>query len=327
MAAAFRDYRGANDGTFVRRRRVWRRIALPWRDGRRARRGRLAWARAGSRVRRVLSFARLLVVLVVVGSAGLARAADVRFVREGVEVKRLDVSDLMQACRVQAIAIDDPNYGAHERYRACRLADVIAIGFGERPDALGSADVFIRSWDGYDKPTDAARLAEDGGWVAFGDADITGDRPRFAPLGAKKIDPGPLYVVWEKPSQRGADHPWPWQVAEFEVVDFRKKYPHVVPTGVPHDAPAWQGFELFRGECIACHAINREGGTVGPDLNVPQSIVEYRPEAQIKAYIRDPATFRYGNMPAHTDLGDADLDALVAYFRAMKDRKYDPARR
>ena len=88
--------------------------------------------------------------------------------------------------------------------------------------------------------------------------------------------------------------------------------------------PAWHGFELFRGECIACHAINREGGTAAPDLNVPKSIVEYRPVAQIKAYIRDPRTFRYGNMPAHPDFADADLDALVAYFRAMKDRKHDP---
>jgi len=117
-----------------------------------------------------------------------------------------------------------------------------------------------------------------------------------------------------------------WQIAEFEVVEFQKKYPHVAPTGEPRDSPVWQGFEIFRGECIACHAINREGGTAAPDLNVPQSIVEYRPAEQIKAYIRDPKTFRYGNMPAHPDLSPTDLDALVAYFRAMARRKHDPGR-
>ena len=69
--------------------------------------------------------------------------------------------------------------------------------------------------------------------------------------------------------------------------------------------------------------MNREGGRVGPELNVPQSIVEYRPEAQIRAYIRDPKTFRYGNMPAHPSLTDADLDDLISYFKAMKAQKHD----
>jgi hypothetical protein len=31
-------------------------------------------------------------------------------------------------------------------------------------------------------------------------------------------------------------------------------------------------------------------------------------------------------MPSHPGLSDADLDALVAYFTAMKDRKHDPGR-
>jgi mono/diheme cytochrome c family protein len=84
------------------------------------------------------------------------------------------------------------------------------------------------------------------------------------------------------------------------------------------------GFSVFARECVRCHAVNREGGRVGPDLNVPQSVVEYRPEAQLRAYIRDPRSFRYGNMPAHPHLRDAELDGLLAYFRAMRARKHDP---
>ena len=271
----------------------------------------------------MLPRAVLLVVLLV----GAARDAEIRFVREGVEVKKVDVATLLGACTVTTVEVDDPNYGARKRYRACSLADVLAFGLDASPRALGSADVFIRAWDGYDRPTGAERLAEDGAWLAFGDADRSeGAELRWAPLGAKAIDPGPAYLVWSKPAQRDRAYPWVWQIAEFEVVEFQKKYPHVAPTGEPRDSPVWQGFEIFRGECIACHAINREGGTTAPDLNVPQSIVEYRPVEQIKAYIHDPKTFRYGNMPAHPDLSPTDLDALIAYFRAMARRKHDPGR-
>ena len=59
---------------------------------------------------------------------------------------------------------------------------------------------------------------------------------------------------------------------------------------------------------------------------MPRSIVEYRPADQIKAYIRDPGSFRYTSMPPHPALSDAELDALIAYFTAMKDRKNDPGR-
>ena len=86
---------------------------------------------------------------------------------------------------------------------------------------------------------------------------------------------------------------------------------------MPADAAAWRGFALFRAACITCHAINREGGRVGPDLNVPQSIVEYRPAAQIRAFIKDPHTFRYSTMPAHPRLTDADLERM--YNNLMRD--------
>ena len=40
--------------------------------------------------------------------------------------------------------------------------------------------------------------------------------------------------------------------------------------------------------------------------------------------VRDPQSFRYTSMPANPHLTDADLEALVAYFRAMSERKRDP---
>jgi mono/diheme cytochrome c family protein len=208
------------------------------------------------------------------------------------------------------------------RYLACPLRAVIRLGFGDAAAVLEGRDIVFRALDGYAKPASAARVREDGAYVAFADADRAAG---FAPLGRKGVDPGPFYLVWTKPEQRDTHaYPWPYQLDAIEVTNLMRRYPHTVPRNVEHDAPAWAGFDVFRGECIACHAINGEGGTIGPDLNVPQSIVEYRPVEQVKQYIRNPATFRYGNMPSHEYLSDRDLDALIAYFQVMKTQKHDP---
>jgi len=84
------------------------------------------------------------------------------------------------------------------------------------------------------------------------------------------------------------------------------------------------GYRLFQQSCASCHSINGQGGKIGPDLNVPRSIVEYRPVDQVRAYIRNPEAFRYTSMPAHPGLSESDLDALIAYFEAMRARKQDP---
>ncbi len=275
-----------------------------------------------------------LLVATALAAAGAPAAAaaattdtTLTFLREGAVVKSLDRPTLERACKAVTVTIDDAYYGRPKRYRACPLADVVALGFGALDAAAHAGeDVFFRARDGYVKPSSLARVREAGGYLAFADADrMRGDDPGWEPIDRRQVDPGPYYVVWQKAEQRDPNrYPWPYQLAAIELANYARRYPHTAPSGLPADAPAWTGFTIFRSECVACHAVNGEGGTIGPDLNVPQSIVEYRPVEQVKAYIRDPQRFRYTSMPAHEHLGPADLDALIAYFQAMRDRKHDP---
>lgn len=263
--------------------------------------------------------------------APAARAATdttLTFLRDGAVVRTIDLGTLTERCAVRPVEIDDPYYETKKTFRACPLRDVLALGFGPLDASFDAKDVFLRARDGFVKPATGARLREDGGYLAFADESrTTGATPGWEPIDRRQVDPGPYYLVWQKAEQRDIHrYPWPYQLVAIEIADFGAAYPHTLPRTAPRGSDAWGGFATFRSECISCHAINGEGGKVGPDLNVPRSIVEYRPAGQIKAFIRDPATFRYTTMPPHGHLSDDELDDLVAYFTTMKSLKHDPGR-
>lgn len=241
----------------------------------------------------------------------------------------LALASLKQACAEQAIAVDDPYHGRRMRYRALPLRCVLDRGFAARGGAasLAGESVLLRARDGYTRSAAGADLADAHAFLAFGEVGLDEEdgAGRFSPIDRRQVDPAPFYLVWTDVARGDPhEHPWPYQLVTIEVARFEEAFPHTVPRDLPGSDPGWRGYALFQASCSACHAINGEGGKVGPDLNVPRSIVEYRPIPQIRAYVRDPQATRYTSMPAHPGLSDADLDALIAYFEAMSRRKHDP---
>jgi mono/diheme cytochrome c family protein len=246
-----------------------------------------------------------------------------RFTRAGAEPRSVGAAALRAACPVVTVEVDDPYYEKKKRFLAWPLACVLQQGSGALGPDFAQQEVLLRALDGYTRASEGAVLLEPGGHVAFADA----DRPDggFDPIDYRQADPAPFYVIWKGPGERDVvRYPWPYQLAEIEVVRVEDRFPHAVPPGAEAGSAAARGFALFRRSCLQCHAINGDGGRVGPELNVPRSIVEYRPEAQIRAFVRDPQSFRYTQMPANPHLSEADLDALLAYFRHMSAYKFDP---
>ena len=94
-------------------------------------------------------------------------------------------------------------------------------------------------------------------------------------------------------------------------------------------AYAYSGASLFSSEgCIACHTINGEGGSVGPDLS---HVGSKRSLSWIKTQITNPsAHFADGSsvtvngksymaiMPGHKHMEASDLNALAKYLESLK---------
>ncbi|MEZ4293491.1 MAG: cytochrome c [Polyangiaceae bacterium] len=248
--------------------------------------------------------------------------AELSFVKGGKTVRKVRLGELLGEVKEERLAVYDPYYNREKTFRGLPLAEVVRRGFQGSDGALPAQEYVLRARDGYTVPMRGSRVFEDGAYVAFADVDV----PGWEPIGQQRANPGPFYLVWRKKEQQSLEtHPRPWQLASIEIARFEDLFPHTVPS--EGKAAAARGFGIFKEQCVHCHAINREGGRVGPELNVPKSIVEYRPIDQIKAYVRDPMQFRYGNMPAHPFLSDTDLDDLVVYLQDMKERKHDPAQK
>lgn len=84
-----------------------------------------------------------------------------------------------------------------------------------------------------------------------------------------------------------------------------------------------RGFGVFMKSCIACHSINLEGGTQGPELNIPRNITEYREANYLVEFIKDPSSFRArSKMPTFKDsLSSEDIESVLGYLKWMREHK------
>lgn len=239
------------------------------------------------------------------------------FQRSGEAVRVLKTSEISAKVSPGNIKFFDPRHGKVKTYRAWPVKAVMELAYGKGWTEGEQSEAVLTAMDGYASVSVAAKLSETGGFIAFEDLDVSG----WEPIGRKRANPGPYYLVWSGEAQSTENaYPWPWQLMTINLVKFAERYPEVVPAGARPGSSAARGFTIFKNRCLRCHAINRQGGTIGPDLNAPQPVASYRSKSWIKSYVREPSKIRYTEMPDHKDLSDADLDDLYAYFR-LKSRQ------
>lgn len=222
----------------------------------------------------------------------------------------------------EQLTVDDPYYEKTKTFRAVPLLPLLMEVYEMSGAELARQDFMLEAIDGYAAPIPGARLTEPGAYLAYQDVEFS---PAWEPVGPAQSDPAPLYMIWIHEHQQDvATHPRPWQLRRVTMVSKESSRGMTAPLGLAEGHQAWAGYELFQQRCVQCHAVNRSGGRVGPELNVPMNITEYREREQTLRFIRNAQAFRYSQMPAFEDLSEAQLGTLWSYLEAMRDRKKDP---
>lgn len=249
----------------------------------------------------------------------LADVTQLSFIVSGKEQAVLSLPELKKKVPVSSVTLYDSRYGKTKSYRCLPMEALMAAAFGEHWQSLPQTEAVIKAKDGYASVTSAARLGEAGGCLAFEDIEV----PGWEPVGRKKADPGPFYLIWTDEHQTTAnEYPWPYQVASIELLKFEERYDKVAAFGAT--ASVERGFKIFKGQCLRCHAMNQQGGRIGPDLNAPRGITDYRDKKTLLEFIRAPSAFRHSEMPDHAHLSDSDLEDLYEYLAHMSRTRKNP---
>ncbi len=266
-------------------------------------------------------------VIFAIGAATIALCASPASAAENLKVTGPGVSASFTLQQLKAnltsrkVAIEDPEYNKRKEFDAFRLQDVLMLANVQRNS---SGVLLFRTLDGYTTHL-ASESVTDDAYLAYQDDAESNGPFELINKGDYYVDPGPFYLVWTVESPNNL--PRPYQLIEIEVLpDAASLFADLEPESSSRPSVR-HGFQLFKDNCMPCHAINRVGGRVGPELNVPKNVTEYFDEGDIRRYIRRPTSIRYGaKMPAFGDrLSDADIHSLLDYLKAMKRRKVKTA--
>jgi mono/diheme cytochrome c family protein len=220
------------------------------------------------------------------------------------------------------VTVFEPHEGRDLTFHAVPLPALLDGALG--PAWRAAEDLLLTCSDGYQPVVPVAEAAR--GWLAWARV----DQPDFVVTrrGGAAIALAPYYLVWEGRDPTGTRHTWAYQVMAFQTVSFATRFPRLAPDESAPPAVS-RGFAHFRKWCHKCHALNGEGGQVGPELNYPVSVTELWRREWLLKWIVNPSSVRHRarmppGLPGVADPAAA-AEEIVRYLEVMATRKQAPA--
>lgn len=218
------------------------------------------------------------------------------------------------------VVADDPVFHGPKTYYGLSFKQVLERFTAVKKNDINATQIVFECEDGYNPSMALAKVLAKNSFLALADAS--------APKGAewveikkgtqvKKI--APFYVVYNDVPAEDHTFKWPYNLVRIRLVPVSEELKILFPKD---DELAVKGYDLFRINCMTCHALNGLGGKMGSELNAPKSITEYWNVADIKPFVKNPSSYRHEvKMPAQSQLNDREIDEIVYYLQYMAKHK------
>lgn len=253
----------------------------------------------------------------------------VEFKKEGKAVRTISVNDLRALTGERSLEVFEPHEQRNRVYRALPARAIFAEVFGK--DWGKAREIVFTAIDGFQPSVPVKRFLHHDGYFAFANENKRPFTLTNKLQNDEDVTLGPLYLVWDNIGSKELLETWvsdmPYQI---KTIDLKMKegFPNMLPpSGSSEDVQ--RGFNHFRTQCAACHTINGDGGGKAPELNYPESIVEYIKPEYLKRWILAPQTIRYNtHMPALAEeISNREKVAgeIIAYLKAMSGVKRAPS--
>ena len=273
-----------------------------------------------------------IALLALLSTCLLAASADAEPVRlrfalhsEPVAVRDLDA--LRAAASPRTVRVFDPYEAREVAFEALPLDAVLDAIYS--PSWRDNEELLLSCSDGYQPTVPVRRVLAHTAWLAFDRSDEPGFSIRKLESGSRRrIELTPFYLIWENlesPKLRvEGDYGWPYQLVAIDLIRSREKFPNMLPPANA-SSQARSGFASFRIHCSRCHAINGDGGQVGPELNGPSRPVQYRDPSWLERWIDDPSqmlpTARMPRLNPALPGRRQTIADIVVYLRTMSQAK------
>lgn len=238
---------------------------------------------------------------------------------DSLTIDLLDLKDrgLLKVTQIVSIK-PDPVYHKNKRFNALPLKDILEKYSSIKRMNAADLKVVFECEDGYKPEMPLEILLSAKAFLAVSDVDaLKGREWEILLKNGQESKMEPFYVVYEGVSGDDLSYKWPYNLVKIHLAPLHENDEALKPK----NKSTLAGYEIFKNRCQTCHAINKIGGKMGPELNYPKSVTEYWKTDDLKAFIQNPARYRYNVKMPTLGIKPEEANAVVKYLSYMSEHK------